>query len=227
MLNRISGALNRGFRYATDDVFQKIKFYKKAERPYMLDDNFVIGAVATTSMVLKDGAGCIMYTTQSLNNENIPKDKRGFVAAVDATNGVLMIAFQIAAFFGMAKLQAGLFNKWFGDYFNRASRKAAKCLVEKVSGKEFNGAEFNTLYTKHRQKALDAFNYISTMVATTFLAKRVLVPFVATPLADLTRKYILKDETVNDNINMKYDYLFMKNAAMHGRYEKMYNNFYS
>ena len=39
-------------------------------------------AVGTvSSIILKDGIGCAMYVTQSLNNDKIPEKKRKFVAA--------------------------------------------------------------------------------------------------------------------------------------------------
>lgn len=52
-----------------------------------------------TSLVTKDAANCIIYTTQSLNNEKIPEDKRRFVAYMDLINGIINVGGQIASFF--------------------------------------------------------------------------------------------------------------------------------
>lgn len=50
------------------------------------------------SLVSKDAVNCAFYTYQSLNNEKIPKEKRGFVAALDFVNGIINVGGQLAAF---------------------------------------------------------------------------------------------------------------------------------
>lgn len=55
-------------------------------------------AMLVTSIVSKDAINCVVYTAQSLNNEKIPKEKRGFVASLDLMNGILNVVGQIIAF---------------------------------------------------------------------------------------------------------------------------------
>lgn len=50
-----------------------------------------------TSIVSKDVVGCILYTTQSATNKEIPADKRPSVACWDFMNGFLMVGGQVAA----------------------------------------------------------------------------------------------------------------------------------
>ena len=64
----------------------------------------VIAYTTIGSVVAKDAVGCAMYVYQSLHNEKIPENRRGFVAALDLTNGGLMIASQLLLFFGMRKI---------------------------------------------------------------------------------------------------------------------------
>lgn len=50
------------------------------------------------SFITKDVINCGFYTYQSLHNEKIPEDKRGFVAALDFVNGVINVGGQLATF---------------------------------------------------------------------------------------------------------------------------------
>lgn len=46
------------------------------------------------SIISKDIVNCVFYTYQSANNKKIPEDKRGFVAALDAVNGIINVGGQ-------------------------------------------------------------------------------------------------------------------------------------
>ncbi len=142
------------------------------------------------SVVGKDGIGCYMYVKQSLNNEKIPDDKRKFVAALDLTNGVLMIASQLALFFAMRKFNEPLFNKLFKKSFDKegqvfktiasAIRKTQKDSGLSISRKLSIKKEYDEI----RKGCLDTFKFVTELAAATILAKRVIVPFIATPLAE-------------------------------------------
>ena len=157
-------------------------FFKK-------DPEKAIAYSTIASVVGKDGIGCYMYVKQSLNNEKIPEDKRKFVAALDLTNGVLMIAAQLALFFGIRKLNEPLFNKIFNKTFDKAGqvfktiatqiRKQQREAGETVSRKLTLKKEYN----KIRKDCLDTFKFVTELAAATIVAKRVIVPFIATPLA--------------------------------------------
>ena len=85
---------------------------------FQQDPEKALAMATVTSIILKDGIGCSMYVTQSMNNKKIPEKKRKFVAALDLTNGVLMIAAQIAMFFAMRKYSGTMFNKLLKKSFN-------------------------------------------------------------------------------------------------------------
>lgn len=53
--------------------------------------------IMVLSIVSKDLVGCVFYTYQSYNNKKIPEEKRKFVAALDAMNGIIMVGGQLAA----------------------------------------------------------------------------------------------------------------------------------
>ena len=157
-------------------------FFKK-------DPEKAIAYSTIASVVGKDGIGGYMYVNQSLNNEKIPEDKRKFVAALDLTNGILMIVAQLGLFFGMRKLNEPLFNKLFQKSFDKGGqifksiatqiRKQQREAGETVSRK----LSLRKEYDKIRKDCLDTFKFITELAAATILAKRVIVPFIATPLA--------------------------------------------
>ena len=76
---------------------------KKLGEQFAKNPEKALGNAVVTSIILKDGIGCAMYVTQSLNNKKIPDEKRKFVAALDLTNGGLMILAQIGMFLAMRK----------------------------------------------------------------------------------------------------------------------------
>ena len=73
-----------------------------------------------------------------MNNKKIPEEKRKFVAALDLTNGVLMIAAQIAMFFAMRKYSGPIFNKLFKKSFNP---EMAKNIASRIRMKQVQAGE--------------------------------------------------------------------------------------
>lgn len=156
-----------------------------------------MAAWAIASIVLKDGLGCYMYVKQSLNNKNIPEDKRKFVAALDLANGGLMILAQLVMFKTISnkKVQEKVFDKFFGKLFERSSKKGYQALLKnKEQFKNLTGKEFNIAFDKFHSGIKGTFGLLTTLVASTILAKRVIVPFIATPLADKAKGLLYSDE---------------------------------
>ncbi len=153
------------------------------------------------SIVLKDGLGCAMYVWQSLNNKKIPEEKRKFVAALDLTNGGLMIATQLLMAKGMSKISSKLFEKYFGKLFNSsAAQKCAAKIKEQPKFSNLTNKEFNKTFKKFKNQIGSFFEVLTTLVAATIVAKRVIVPFIATPMADkvkgmMDKKSQKQDET--------------------------------
>ena len=79
-----------------------------AERKFNTIPEKALGVSAVLSIVAKDGIGCYKYVTQSLHNDKIPDEKRKFVAALDLTNGLLMILAQIGMYMLMRKYRPKL-----------------------------------------------------------------------------------------------------------------------
>ncbi len=185
-------------------VIGKVTEFKPVQKCcnfFRKDPEKAIAYSTIASVVGKDGIGCYMYVNQSLNNDKIPEDKRKFVAALDLTNGILMIAAQLALFFGMRKLNEPLFNKIFQKSFDKGGqifktistkirkqqREAGVPVARKIKIKK----EYNNI----RKDCLETFKFITELAAATILAKRVIVPFIATPLA----------QKVKDKMENKFD----------------------
>lgn len=117
------------------------------------------------SQVAKDAFGCFFYVHQSLNNKEIPKDKRKFVAALDLSNGILMMVSQ----FTLGKLFVSNKFKNFVD---------AK-IIDKVIKD-----------TSQRPQYKKVSAIILPMVGSAIIAKRVLVPLIATPVASVFKNKI-------------------------------------
>ena len=157
-------------------------FFKK-------DKEKALAYTTIASVVGKDGIGCYMYVNQSLHNEKIPEDKRGFVAALDLTNGLLMILSQLGMFFAMRKFNEPLFDKLFKKSFDKGGQ-VFKTIATKIRKEQKDAGQavarkisIRKEYDKIRKDSLDTFKFITELAAATILAKRVIVPFIATPLA--------------------------------------------
>lgn len=146
-----------------------------------------VDGLGVGSIVAKDGLGCVLYVKQSLENKDIPDDKRNFVASLDLTNGLLMIALQLAMFFTVNHkvCQTKMFDSIFGRMFDRPLKKAYQSLVKNQPGFEsINDIKFSKEFAKIRGNVKDAFGGLTSLIAASIVGKRVLVPFIATPLAD-------------------------------------------
>ena len=163
---------------------------------YRKDPAKAISYAAITSIAVKDGVGCAMYVTQSLNNKKIPDERRKFVAALDLTNGILMILTQIGMFFAMKKVNEALFSKVFNSSFSNEAKKSIVTkfrMLQKKAG--VNPSRKNDLLekiNKIEKGAAESLKFVTELAAATILGKRVIVPFIATPLAAKVKKQMDK-----------------------------------
>lgn len=171
------------------------------------------------SIGLKDFVGCCMYVYQSVHNDKIPEERRKFVAALDLTNGALMIASQILMFFAMRKVNDKLFHKLFKSFDKegkvmgqniRRYRAEQKLAGEKIDDK----AKLRDSYLGMKDVAYSLFKSVTELVAATILAKRIIVPFIATPLASKVEKYMGKDSKASADKNKADD---KSNPSMQGK----------
>ena len=166
---------------------EKSKPLQWAERKFREDPEKALGIATVASIVIKDGVGCYKYVTQSMNNKKIPEEKRKFVAALDLTNGVLMILAQIGMFFAMRKFSEPIFNKLFKKSFNAENAKniASKIRMQQQQAGQVVSRKLNIEkeYNNVKSDALKLFKFVADIAAATIIGKRVIVPFIATPLA--------------------------------------------
>lgn len=171
--------------------FSNSKVARKAGNEVYNNNRKYIDGLGVASIIAKDGLGCYLYVTQSMNNKDIPDDKRKFVAALDLTNGVLMIAFQLLMFFTVSHkvCQTKMFDKFFGKMFDRPIKKTYQAIVKNKPGyTDINSIKFSQDFAKIRNNVKDAFGGLTSLAAATIVGKRMLVPFIATPLASKVEK---------------------------------------
>ena len=157
-----------------------------------------ISGLGVFSIILKDGLGCYLYVKQSLANDKIPEDKRKFVAALDLANGGLMILMQILMTYTISKktVQEKMFNKLFDKFFNRGASKSMQALMEKkaeLAGIKGN-QRFHRAFEGFRDASLTAFGGLTALIAATTVGKRIITPFIATPLADKTKAWMCRND---------------------------------
>lgn len=168
---------------------------KKVTKEYRGNNLKFIAGVGILSIILKDGFGCYLYVKQSLANKKIPEDKRKFVAALDLTNGGLMILSQLLAFKTVSnpKVQEKLFGRLFGKYFDSTAKKGYEIILKaqdkfvKMSAKDFESG-----FDAFKKTTQGTFGILASLIAATIFAKRVIVPFIATPLADKAKTWMDK-----------------------------------
>ena len=179
------------------------KFMNYGYDKYASNARKFIDGVGILSIILKDGVGCYMYVTQSLHNDSIPEDKRKFVAALDLTNGGLMIAAQILMHMTISSkiVQTKMFNNLFGKQFDRNTSKMLHSILKRTKTfKDVSQQEVTEALGTYKGEVCDAFASLTSLIAATTIGKRVIVPFIATPLASVAEKYMNKN-TQKDKID--------------------------
>lgn len=203
----------KSIKWLSENKWMKNKVFPN----YEADNAKFMSMIGVTSIVLKDGLGCYLYVKQSLNNEKIPEDKRKFVAALDLANGGLMIAMQLLMFFTISnrKVQDKIFDKLFGKNFTRAADKALKAKLNKIDKlKGISGKDFHIAREADKKGLKNAFSYLTSLAAATLIAKRIIVPFIATPLADKTKAWMCRnDKPVKTHKDTKNTYDKSKPAS--------------
>ncbi len=158
--------------------------------------------IATISNVTKDGVNCAYYVTQSLNNERIPEDQRKFVAGMDLANGILNVTLQSFAGTAIGKGAEKFFDKKIAPkYFSDdACRELYNKLDNKIKFEEFKG-----VMEKNKGFARAGFCVIAALVGMQVIIKRIVVPFIATPMASIFKAQMEKMEKGKDNIEDKFE----------------------
>ena len=119
--------------------------------------------IALVSTISKDAVNCAYYTYQSMTNEEIDPDKRNYVAGIDLFNGILNVVTQSTAAVWIKDKLPGFFEK-----------------IASAKLKQNNDAF---------KLAQGGFTLLGTLVFAQIFLKRVVTPFIATPLAHYFKEY--------------------------------------
>ena len=139
--------------------------------------------IAIASTTTKDLVNCGYYTYQSLTNDRIPEEKRKFVAGIDLSNGILNV---------LGQLTVGMFVKnRTDDWFDRLFI-SDKTIFKGIANKVRN------LDKSLIKCARGGFGLIVTLLTCQVLLKRVVTPFIATPMAHYFKEYA--DKKMSKNI---------------------------
>lgn len=131
------------------------------------DDAFAAKSIVVCSVLKDVFAYTVRYKT-TMDNEKIPEKRRPFVAAMDMASGIVTAVAQIIVGFSIAnpKLQNKLWNGLFKN------------------------AEFKNIGI-----AKKSFATILALVGSGVITERIIVPLLATPLAEhMEKKYFKKTE---------------------------------
>lgn len=150
------------------------KFLNQHIKRTIEDDAFAAKAL----VALNVGKDVFAYATRfktTMNNKEIPEEKRPFVASMDLMSGVVTAIMQIGVGFSLAnpKFQNKIWEK----------------LSKNCTFKDMNAAK-------------KGFSQILALVGSSILAERILVPVFATPLAELAEKKILHHDPKKDRATM-------------------------
>ncbi len=159
--------------------------------------------LALVSTTTKDAVNCYYYTTQSYNNERIPEDKRKFVAGIDLANGILNVATQLTLGLCINKWSDKMYERIFKGGFVPTKRKIedyTKRVNEFLKQSELTNSiicsekNIKDAINKTNKIARGGFGVIAVLIVTQIIAKRMIVPFLSTPLAGIFKNYLDKRE---------------------------------
>ena len=183
--------------------FTKMKWHEKLCNYCSSDPIGSAAKLTVASVILKDGVNCGIYTYQSMHNQRIPDDQRPYVAAFDLVNGLLLMAVQLSVAGLVDKHSPKVFAKMFGRVFDKYGRAKKRYVTQVRSSQAKEGFlptrkyALNNEYEKLRGDAEKAFSGVATLVATTIVAKRMIVPFMATPLSSALVGWVKKMKGVD------------------------------
>lgn len=130
----------------------KTHINKCIENPQFLTNTLLLTSIS------KDVFGYALRVHNTLKNDEIPKDKKSFVAKMDAVTGVTTAIVQLSTGILLAnkKIQKSICNHLFSELKNNP---------------------------KQFKQASSGFRAVSTLVGATLLAKRIVVPLISSPIA--------------------------------------------
>ncbi len=137
--------------------FANSHFVKNHIEKCIKNPQFLTNTLLATS-VSKDVFAYALRVHNTLKNDEIPKDKKSFVAKMDATTGIVTALVQISTGLLISN--------------DKIQEKICKHLFSELKD---NPKKF--------KQASQGFKTISVLIGATLIAKRVLVPLIASPIA--------------------------------------------
>jgi hypothetical protein len=153
------------------------KFMTKHIDSIIQDETAAAKALIITN-VARDALNYSIYVKQSLNNKNVPEEKRKYIAALDFSNGLLVCFSQVGLgfLFTNKKLNNSICNKLFGS-------------INKENPELFKNCK-------------QGYTIVTSLVISSIIAKRIIVPFIAAPMASwIKNKFLLPK---NSQPKLKY-----------------------
>jgi len=137
------------------------------------DDAFAAKTLVAINVAKDVFAYGVRFKT-TMNNTEIPEERRPFVASMDLMSGVVTAAMQIGVGFSLA-------NPKFQN---------------KIWDKFFKNCNF-----KDMASAKKGFSQILALIGSTVLAERILVPLIATPAAEQVEKKFFHHPKKEQHLN--------------------------
>lgn len=150
--------------------------------------------------VSKDVFGYSLRAYQTLNNNEIPNDKKPFMAALDLMSGIVT---------GIAQCTTG---------FLLSDRRLQDKICNLLFGKENNSASAF-------KKAKAGFVALSTLIFSMIIAKRLIVPLISTPLASCFKNKFLTDNNAVEKITAEDLYTKQKKQEYFNYNTIVFKNF--
>ncbi|MBO7672753.1 hypothetical protein J6S88_05010 [bacterium] len=181
---RISDIINKPIKsFANSGLMERVC------KRYRANDGNYIAAFSIGAMILKDAYNCGIYVAKNERNKSIPDDKRRYISMFDVMNFLLITGVQILTYLTIAQkaTQAKIFDKVLGKHFNPEKMS----LLEQKLQKKFpdmTSGEITQNINKYKDTIALSFEHLFSLITTLILAKRVIVPLFATPLAEKAEK---------------------------------------
>ena len=141
-------------------------FINKHINKAVSDDAFAAKAIVTIN-VAKDVFAYATRFKTTMKNDKIPDKQRPFVAAMDLMSGAVTAIVQLAVGFSLANPK----------------------IQDKMWAKLTKGCTF-----QDATAARKGFGLIVALIGSTIIAERVIVPLIATPIAEIFEKKVLKHD---------------------------------
>lgn len=152
----------------TINGFANSNFVKKHINKCIENPDFLTKTLLVTS-ISKDVFAYALRVQNTLKNDEIPDDKKSFVAKMDAATGITTAVVQ------------------FGTGLLIANQKIQKAICKTLFSQITDERKF--------KQASEGFRSVSTLIGATLIAKRVIVPLIASPIAGYYEKK--KNQTGN------------------------------